>query len=107
MGKHTIIADLKECFFQIGIPPEQRDFFSILWYAEDDINHELKIWCFAVHVWGVASSPFIAMRCIRQLAVENRTHASALTTNAIKKNMYVDDLLKSLDTIEEAKILYR
>ena len=33
MGKYAIIADLKECFFQIGIPPEQHDFFHILWYA--------------------------------------------------------------------------
>ena len=107
MGKYAIIVDLKECFFQIGIPSEQRDFFCILWYAEDYINHELEIWRFAVHMVGVASSLFIATCCIRQLAVENRTHASALTTNAIKKNMYVDDLLKSLDTIEDAKILYR
>ena len=54
----------------------------------------------------MASNPFIATHCIRQVATENRTHASALTTNAIKKNMYVDDLLKSLDTIKEAKMLY-
>ena len=30
MGKYALIADLKECFFQIGIPPEQRDYFRIL-----------------------------------------------------------------------------
>ena len=58
-------------------------------------------------MWGVASSPFIATRCICQIAIENRTHASALTTNAVSKNMYVDDQLKSLDTVEEAKTLYR
>ena len=50
MGKYAIIGDLKECFFQIGIPPQQRDFFCILWYAEDDINRELEIWRFAVHL---------------------------------------------------------
>ena len=71
--------------------------------AEDDINRELKIWRFAAHVWSMASSPFIATRCIQQVAAENRTHASALTTNAIIKTMYIDNLLKSLDTIEEAK----
>ena len=71
------------------------------------MNHELEIWRFTVHVWGVASSPFIATLCICQIVVENRTHASAFTTNAVTKNMYVDDLLKSLGTIEEAKTLYR
>ena len=107
MGKYAIIADLKECFFQIGIPPEQRDFFRIVGYVEDDFNRELEIWRFAIHVWGMASSPFIATRRIRQIATENRTDALALTTSAIKKNKYVDDLLKSHDTIEEAKMLYR
>ena len=46
--------------------------------------------------WLLACS--IATRCIRQVAVENRTLA---------KNMYVDDLLKILDAIEEAKTVYR
>ena len=48
--KYVITADLKECSFQIGIPPEQRNFFCILWYVEDDINHELEIWRFTVQV---------------------------------------------------------
>ena len=43
MGKFAIIVDLKECFFQIAIPPEQHDFYRILWYMEDDINRGLEI----------------------------------------------------------------
>ena len=57
-------------------------------------------------MWGVGSSPFIATHCIRQVAAENRTRASPLTVNALTKNMYVDNLLKSLDTIEQAKTVY-
>ena len=38
VGKYAMIANLKECFFQIGIPPEQRDFFCILWYADDTLD---------------------------------------------------------------------
>ena len=37
MGRYAIIADLKACFFQIGITPEQRDYFRILWYKDDNI----------------------------------------------------------------------
>ena len=93
---------MKEAFLQIGIPSDQRDFFRILWYADDNINRELETWHFAVHVWGVSSSPFIATWCIHRVSTENRTHASSLTVNALTKNMYVDDLLKSLGTIEQA-----
>ena len=50
MGRYEIIADLKECFFQIGIPPEQRDYFCILWYVDDNIDSEIEILRFAMHV---------------------------------------------------------
>ena len=60
-----------------------------------------------MHVWGVGSCPYISTRCIYQVANENRTGASPITVNALKKNTYVDDLLKSLDTLEQAKTVYR
>ena len=76
-----MITDLKECFFQIGIPPEERDYFHIKCYADDNIDRELEIWRFAVHVWGVGPSPYISTCCIHQVANENRTHASPITDN--------------------------
>ena len=59
-----------------------------------------------MHVWGVASSPCISTRCIHEVAKQNRTKASTVTVNALKNNTYVDDLLKSLDTIEQMQPLY-
>ena len=107
-----MIADLKKCFFHIGISPELQNLFHILWFTEDDLECEIEIWCFTVHVWGrgVVLSPFIAIiltRCIHQVAKENRTKASPpLTLNSLMRNMYVDDLLCSLDTIQEVCTLY-
>ena len=79
MGRYAIIADLKECFFQIGIPPEQRDYFRILWYKDDNIQNEIEILRFAVHVWGMASSPYVSTRSIHEVAKQNRTNASPVT----------------------------
>ena len=50
MGRYAIIADVKECFFQIGILPEQREYFRILWYVDNNIASEIEILRFAVHV---------------------------------------------------------
>ena len=75
LGQYVVIADLKECFFQIGIPPEQCDLFLILWFVNDDLEKAIETWHFTVHIWGVASSPFIATHCIHQAAKENRMHA--------------------------------
>ena len=102
-----MITNLKECFFQIGILPEQRDLFHIFWFVDDDIEKAIETWHFTVHVWEVASSLMIATRCIHQVAKENRKHTSPLTISSLTCNMYVDALLKSLDTIEDMHTLYR
>ena len=71
LRKYAVIANLKECFFQIGILPEQRDLFRILWFAEDDLEQVIEIWHFTVYVWGVALNPFIAACCIHQVENDN------------------------------------
>ena len=69
------------------------------------MNWKFGALLFLYRLWPC--SPSVATHCIRQVATKNRTHASALTTTAIKKNIYVYDLLKSFGRIEEAKMLYR
>ena len=54
----------------------------------------------------MASALFIVTQCIYQVAQENRSKASPLTENSLMQNMYVDDLLLSIDAIEEVRILY-
>ena len=44
LGKYVVIADSNECFFQIGIPPEQRNLFHILWYVDDDLEEAIETW---------------------------------------------------------------
>ena len=78
----------------------------ILWYANDDLGGEIEVLCFTVHVWGVGSSPYVSTRCIHEVANQNRTGASHMTVSALKRNTYVDDLLKSTDTIDQAKQVY-
>ena len=50
LGKYAVIADLKECFFQIGIPPEQHDLYCVLWFVENGLEQTIEIWHFTVHV---------------------------------------------------------
>ena len=77
-----------------------------MWYDNDDIlNGKLKPYKFTRHVWGVVSSPYIACRSIREIAKENPTNASNPTLHAIQHCMYMDDLLVSTDTLEEAETI--
>ena len=106
IGKYAIMADITKCFFQILLPEHQQNLFRILWYDNDDIlNGKLKPYKFTRHVWGVVSSPYIACRSIREITKENPTNASNPTLHAIQHCMYMDDLLVSTDTLEEAETI--
>ena len=107
LGEYTITANLRECFFQVGIPEEQRDFFRLLWFENDDVkNGQIEMWHFIVHVWAIVSIPFTTTRAIHQVAKANRTNMPKMTTTAVRQNMYVNDLLKSLDLKRKAYKIY-
>ena len=62
------MADLSKCFFQIFIPKDQRDLFHLVWFKDNDIKlGETEIFRFSRHVWGINSSPYIALHAIERL----------------------------------------
>ena len=61
IGKYAAMADLKECFFHIGILSEQRNLFHILWFAEADLEPGIEIWYFTVHIWGWLRVPLLQL----------------------------------------------
>ena len=44
------MVDIKECFFQVKLPPEQQDIFRILWFKENDKENDLEVLKFTVPV---------------------------------------------------------
>ena len=60
---------------------------------------------FTRHPWGVKSSSFIASFAIQKTLDDNATGASDLTLDTIRKNIYMDDLMLSVDSLDEAKII--
>ena len=53
---------------------------------------EIQIFRFTRHMWGINSSPYVALMALNRLAADNPTHASMVTLNAIIQNRYMDDL---------------
>ena len=104
VGKYALMADLSKCFFQILLPRDQRDLFRILWFSNDGIERaKLQSYHFTRHVWGIISSPFIACYAIHRLSLDNPTNASDVAINTMRKSMYMDDLLYSTDTLDDAQ----
>ena len=108
LGKFACMADISKCFFQISMPQEQQDLFRLIWYKNNDLlEGETQVYRFTRHVWGINSSPYIALFAIEQLVKENPTNASQLTLNAIETKRYMDDVLLSFNSIEELELVAR
>ena len=106
LGKFGMMADLTKCFFQIGLPENQRDLFRILWFENNDVeNGKMVKFRFTRHPWGVKSSPFIASFAIQKTLEDNATGASELTRSTIRKNIYMDDVIFDVDSLEEARTI--
>ena len=108
LGKYACLADLSRCFFQVKVPRSQQDLFRIVWFNNNDIvKGETKVYRFTRHVWGINSSPYIALLAIQSLVNENPTCANKVTLDALINNRYQDDMLFSSDSFAELQVSAR
>ena len=90
---HTVVltADIEKAFLNVAIAPEHRDYLRFLWI--DDIledDPQLLVMRFGKVVFGVSSSPFLAM----QLSASNWTPTDLRTQISLMIS-YVEGLANS------------
>ena len=88
-------------FHQIKIMPEDQDSLRFLWWP-NDTKEEPEEYVMTVHIFGATDSPCAANSALKKTAEDNEASFDLETTRTVKKNFYVDDLLKSLNTTERA-----
>ena len=108
LGKYACVADVSKRFFQVGIPSDQQDLFRIVWYKNNDLDKgKPQIFKFTRHVWGINSSPYVALLALKRLVKENPVNVSELTLNVIQNNRYMDDILFASDNLGDLEIIAR
>lgn len=98
--KHAYVmtADISKMYRMILIQPEQRQFQKIFW--RDNPTEKLKIYQLNTVSYGTASAPWLATRCLLQVALEHE-ETNPRAANVIKTDMYVDDLLTGCESKSE------
>lgn len=97
----VVSADIANMYRQILVTPEQRHLQQILWrYNASDY---LSTYQLNTDTYGTASAPFLAVRCFRQLGIENAKNFPSATA-IILRDFYVDDLLTGSDCKETLSI---
>ncbi|KAL0851644.1 hypothetical protein ABMA28_007416 [Loxostege sticticalis] len=89
----AMTADIKKMYLQIEVPHEHRKYLRILHrFNQNDL---IRTFQFNRVPFGLKSSPFLAMRTVRQLAQDMRPHFPDAATVAESK-LYMDDLVHSI-----------
>ena len=96
-GLVAFTGDIEKMFYQVKVPKSDSNFMRFFWTDNDCNVREYRL---TVHVFGATSSPSIANYALRQTVTE--ANCSIETKNCILKNFYVDDCLKSVDTVHDS-----
>lgn len=98
--KHNFVmaADISKMFLMVLLDPEQRKFQKILWRS--DASKELKCYELNTVSFGMAASPWLAIRSLYQLGIDCE-NINPKVSKIIKQDFYVDDLLTGCDSKTE------
>ncbi|XP_049881949.1 uncharacterized protein LOC126377958 [Pectinophora gossypiella] len=104
LHKIVFTADIKMMYRFINICKEHRDFQRILWrFSPLDPVQEYRL---CTVTFGVASAPFLALRTLRQLAIDE-ANAFPLASQVLLNDVFVDDVVTGSDNLDDALALQR
>lgn len=101
----AIMADIEAMFYQVRIPESQRSFFRFFWWEDGNLEKEPTEYEMCVHLFGAVSSGGCANYALRQTADDCEAQFGPEVAETIRRNFYVDDMLKSVNEVTKAKTL--
>ena len=105
--KHGIAGDIANMFFQIRFVPKDRDMLRILWFSESDMQGHVVAFQFQVAPYGLRCIPSIAGYAMIFTAQQNISNASEDTTSRLTRDIFVDDFISSVDSIDDGKCIIK
>ena len=99
LHQFAIQSDIRAMYFQVIIPPEQRDMLRFLWFDDDgNLIHLRHCRHIFGGIWCSSSSQFVLRKSIEK-------ETNPIIRNAVLDSFYVDDFLRSVDSISELEVL--
>lgn len=88
-------ADIAKMYRMVLVKPDERRFQRIFW--REKLTDDLKCYELKTVTYGTASAPYLAIRCLHELALEH-ANSKPVASEAIRNNFYVDDFLYGADS---------
>lgn len=100
--KCAITGDISKMYRQILVNETQTPLLRILW--RENPCEQIKVYELKTVTYGTSCAPFLATRCLKQLAREAPSKWSQ-GAQVLDRDFYVDDLLTGAETEEELSII--
>jgi hypothetical protein len=97
----AIVADVEAMFHQVKVLPRDTERLRYLWW-KNGMEKPPSVFKMLVHIFGATSSPCCASYALRRAAIDSEEQFDAKTVTIAKRNFYVDDMLASVPSIDEA-----
>ena len=91
----AIMCDVEKMFYQFRVASRHQGYLRFFWWDSEDFNKEPVEYRMKVHLFGATSSPGCSNFGFKRMAADNEA------VSFICRDFYVDDGLKSLQTLEE------
>ena len=95
-------ADVKSMFHQVKVKPKHKDFLRFLWWPKGELSKKPVESRMTVHLFDAASSPRCAAFALYYAAALFENEYSQSAVNVVKCNFYVDGMLMSAPSENEA-----
>lgn len=96
---YVFVCDIKQMYRQINVHPEFWNFQRILWRFSP--SEPLQEYFLRTVVYGVSSSPYLALRTLHELATQEEA-SFPRAAQAIRRQFYIDDGLIGSHDLESA-----
>jgi hypothetical protein len=98
----AITADIEAMFLQIGVQEQHRDVLRFLFWKEGKIGSKVVTYRMKRNLFGGTWSSAAANYALKKTGKEFAQDYSIETLNALDQSFYVDDMLHSCATKEQA-----
>ncbi|XP_060860374.1 uncharacterized protein LOC132937587 [Metopolophium dirhodum] len=96
--RYMFVADIAKMYRQIRVREEDCAYQHILWRRSPEV--EVQEYQLLTVTYGVNSAPYLALRCLRQLDLEDGA-GFPQAKGLLISNTYVDDIVAGANSVEE------
>ena len=96
------MVDTESMFHQVFVPEKDRSLLRFLQWESHDTSGKMLDFEMDIHVFGGTSSPSYCNYALKKTALDNKLNCHPDVVLTLKRNFYVDDLLKSVTDVSTA-----